>query len=89
MTMLQSNFDLWLQKLNYLKFEDKINEVTVLFFLNEEGKASGEYNVQEKQSYVLSQSPHFKFKIVSAEKFDEKLRLLEAEMPDGKTISYN
>ena len=64
------------------------NQDLVEVFLNDEGIASGEYNISDKPSLYFSQNPHFKFKIVSAEKFDEKLRELEAKMPEDKSIPY-
>lgn len=64
------------------------NQDLVEVFLNDEALASGEYNIEDKTSAYFPQSPHFKFKIVSAEKFDEKLRILESELPDGQSIPY-
>ena len=49
------------------------NQDLVEVFLNEEAIASGEYNIPEKPSLYFDQSPNFRFKIVSAEKFDEKI----------------
>jgi cell division protease FtsH len=64
------------------------NQDLVEVFLNDAGIASGEYNIPEKPSLYFDQSPNFKFKIVSAEKFDEKLQTLESRMPEGQNIPY-
>jgi len=89
-----------IEEITARKFEDlalkgHVKEIIIVknrdfveVFLNEEGMASGEYNLPEKPSFYLNQSPHFMFKIVSAEKFDEKLRILESELPEDKNIPY-
>ena len=64
------------------------NQDLVEVFLNDEGIASGEYNIPEKPSIYLNQSPHFRIKIVSAENFLEKFTALEEELPEEKRIGY-
>ena len=64
------------------------NQDLVEVFLNEEGIVSGEYNIPDKPSLYFNQSPNFRFKIVSVEKFDEKLATLESKMPEGTNIPY-
>ncbi len=64
------------------------NQELVEVFLNDEGIASGEYNIPEKPSIYLNQSPHFRIKIVSAENFLEKFTALEEELPEEKRIGY-
>ncbi len=64
------------------------NQDLVEVFLNEEGVASGEYNIPEKKSMYLNQSPDFRIKIVSAENFLEKFSILENELPEDKRIGY-
>ena len=64
------------------------NQDLVEVFLNDEGIASGEYNIPDKPSLYFNESPHFNFKIVSAEKFDEKLLMLERELPEDKNIPH-
>ena len=64
------------------------NQAIVEVFLNQEGIESREYNIPEKRSYSISQSPNFTFKIVSAENFEEKFRVLNDELPEDKRIDY-
>ena len=64
------------------------NQAIVEVFLNQEGIESREYNIPEKRSYSISQSPNFTFKIVSAENFEEKFRVLNNELPEDKRIDY-
>jgi AFG3 family protein len=64
------------------------NQEMVEVFLNSEGVASGEYNIPEKPTFQFSEGPNFRFKIVSADKFDEKLSALEATLPEDKNIAY-
>jgi cell division protease FtsH len=64
------------------------NQDLVEVFLNEKGIASGNYNIPESPPLLPSQNPHFKFQIVSAESFLEKLAKLEAELPDDQQIPY-
>lgn len=64
------------------------NQDLVEIFLNEEGLASGEYNIPEKPSMSFNQTPHFRIKIVSPENFLEKFTVLENELPDDKRIGY-
>ncbi len=64
------------------------NQDLVEVFLNEEGVTSGEYNIPEKPSMYLNQSPDFRIKIVSAENFLEKFAVLENDLPEDKRIGY-
>jgi AFG3 family protein len=64
------------------------NQDIVEVFLNEEGKASGQYNIPDKPSIYFAESPQFRFEIVSAENFLEKFTLLEEQLPDDKRIGY-
>ena len=64
------------------------NQDIVEVFLNQEAIESREYTIPEKRSYSLSQSPHFTFKIVSPENFEEKFRVLDNELPEDKRIAY-
>jgi AFG3 family protein len=64
------------------------NQDLVEVFLNDEGLASGEYNIPETPAMNLYPSPHFRIKIVSAENFLEKFTALEAELPSDKRIGF-
>ena len=89
-----------LEEITERKFEDialkgHVKEIIIIknrdfveVYLNDEGLASGDYNIPDQPSWSFNQNPNFIFKIVSAEKFDEKLRALESKMTDGKTIPY-
>jgi len=89
-----------LEEITERKFEDMakkghVKEIIIIknqdlveVFLNDEGIASGEYNIPEKPSLYFTQSPHFRFKIVSAETFEEKFRALDDELPSDKKIAY-
>jgi len=64
------------------------NQDLVEVFLNEEGKASGQYSISDRTPIYLTETPNFKFQIVSAENFLEKFTMLEEELPDDKRIGY-
>ncbi|HSH20261.1 MAG TPA: AAA family ATPase, partial [Draconibacterium sp.] len=64
------------------------NQDLVEVFLNEEGLNSGQYNIPESPTFLPTQTPHFRIKIVSAENFLEKFTALEDALPEDKRIGY-
>lgn len=64
------------------------NQDLVEVFLNDAGINSGDYKIPDKQSFYMTQTPQFRFKIVSAENFEKKLDALNDSMPDDGKIDY-
>ncbi len=64
------------------------NQDMVEVFLNEEGKSSAEYQLQEKPSFYAEKTPDFRFKVVSAENFEEKFRVIDDELAENQKIAY-
>lgn len=64
------------------------NQDVVEVFLNEEGIASGMYNIPERPSMYFNKTPHFKFEVARAENFLEKFNELESQLPEDKRIGY-
>ena len=58
--------------------------------LKEEALSNSKYKVEldQRNPFALSQGPHYKFKIISADNFDEKFREIEAQLPDNQRIEY-
>lgn len=64
------------------------NQDVVEVFLNEEGIASGMYNIPDRPSMYFNKTPHFKFEVARAENFLEKFNELESQLPEDKRIGY-
>ncbi|CAD5254471.1 MULTISPECIES: ATP-dependent zinc metalloprotease FtsH [unclassified Imperialibacter] len=58
--------------------------------LKEEALNNSKYKVEleQRNPFSLSQGPHYKFKIISADNFDEKFREIEKGLPDNQRIEY-
>ncbi|MEQ9375582.1 MAG: ATP-dependent zinc metalloprotease FtsH [Imperialibacter sp.] len=58
--------------------------------LKEEALSNSKYKVEleQRNPFSLSQGPHYKFKIISADNFDEKFREIEKGLPDNQRIEY-
>jgi AFG3 family protein len=64
------------------------NQDIVEVFLNDEGRNSGQYNLQDSPSFLPSKSPDFKIKVVSAESFQKTFVELSGELEDAQKIDY-
>lgn len=66
------------------------NQNMVEITLKEEALKNSKYKVELEQRNVLSlnQGPHYQFKIISADNFDEKFREIESQLPENQRIGY-
>lgn len=58
--------------------------------LKEEALKNSKYKVEleQRNPFSLSQGPHYKFKIISADNFDDKFREIESQLPENQRIEY-
>ncbi len=66
------------------------NQNIVEVTLKEEALKNSKYKVEleQRSPFSLNQGPHYQFKIISADNFDEKFRQIESGQPESQRIGY-